>query len=103
MLVKTKRMQVCESNFGHIFDLACFSIKPYICFRRNCVNNPKCLSGLGERRLFNFKNEASSSLTEEEKRNLGSFAGLKNLGATCYVNSLLQVNTLTVLKLKLKL
>ncbi|TDH68292.1 hypothetical protein CCR75_003241 [Bremia lactucae] len=67
---------------------------------RNCVNNPNCLYGLGEhyhgiwqsarliRRLY-------GSDPRERKRPLNACGkampcGLRNLGATCYLNSMLQ-------------
>ncbi|XP_074654774.1 ubiquitin carboxyl-terminal hydrolase 48-like [Tubulanus polymorphus] len=62
--------------------------------RRNCRGNPKCLLGIGERDWLQDRPDSSWHDIEDpelERRSQGSFVGLKNLGATCYVNTLLQV------------
>ncbi|XP_013784550.1 ubiquitin carboxyl-terminal hydrolase 48-like [Limulus polyphemus] len=67
--------------------------KPTSC-RRNCKGNPRCLVGLGERNwLQDIADEDWHEIDDpnSERRAQGSFVGLKNLGATCYVNSFLQV------------
>ncbi|XP_076315892.1 ubiquitin carboxyl-terminal hydrolase 48-like [Tachypleus tridentatus] len=67
--------------------------KPTSC-RRNCKGNPRCLVGLGERNwLQDIADEDWHEIDDpnSERRPKGSFVGLKNLGATCYVNSFLQV------------
>ncbi|XP_028393956.1 ubiquitin carboxyl-terminal hydrolase 48-like [Dendronephthya gigantea] len=63
--------------------------------RKNCKFNPNCLSCLGEKV---WMKELKDSVwcdaiedPEEQRRVEGSFVGLKNLGATCYVNTLVQV------------
>ncbi|XP_067138768.1 ubiquitin carboxyl-terminal hydrolase 48-like [Centruroides vittatus] len=67
--------------------------KPNSC-RRNCKGNPHCLYGLGERSwLQEIADEDWHEIDDpnSERRPKDSFVGLKNLGATCYVNSFLQV------------
>uniref|UniRef100_T1J4B6 Exosome complex component 10 homolog n=1 Tax=Strigamia maritima TaxID=126957 RepID=T1J4B6_STRMM len=62
--------------------------------RRNCKGNPNCLFGLGEKEWLDAEKEESWLAIEDpkqEKRSENCFVGLKNLGATCYVNCLLQL------------
>ncbi|KAK2556337.1 Ubiquitin carboxyl-terminal hydrolase 48 [Acropora cervicornis] len=81
--------------------------------RRNCKANPNCFNCLGEKFwlgeikgkkkimlkfssvvFYYFNNHHKWLLVNfdiEECEELNSFVGLKNLGATCYVNTLLQV------------
>ncbi|XP_030837589.1 ubiquitin carboxyl-terminal hydrolase 48-like [Strongylocentrotus purpuratus] len=62
--------------------------------RRNCKGNPNCLVNLGEKEwLKEIRDEHWYQMDdpEEEKRTKEDLVGLKNLGATCYVNTFLQV------------
>lgn len=63
-------------------------------FRKNCASNPRCLTGLGEE-FYKFNKSSLQIATLEsslrELRSPTEYVGLMNLGATCYVNSLIQV------------
>ncbi|XP_065174477.1 ubiquitin carboxyl-terminal hydrolase 48-like [Sycon ciliatum] len=62
--------------------------------KRNCRGNPSCLQGLGERHWFSEASDASfndSLEPESERRDESQCVGLRNLGATCYYNTLLQL------------
>ncbi|XP_013383086.1 ubiquitin carboxyl-terminal hydrolase 48 isoform X2 [Lingula anatina] len=62
--------------------------------RRNCKGNPNCLNCLGEREWLGEIDDSNWHDIEDpetERRKENAFVGLKNLGATCYVNTYLQV------------
>ncbi|XP_076800557.1 ubiquitin carboxyl-terminal hydrolase 48-like [Clavelina lepadiformis] len=68
--------------------------------RKNCIGNPRCLDGLGESYWLNPGNTSSTDQNvllkvekenEAQRRQPGELVGLRNLGATCYVNTYLQL------------
>ncbi|XP_061075552.1 ubiquitin carboxyl-terminal hydrolase 48 isoform X2 [Conger conger] len=61
---------------------------------RNCKGNPNCLVGIGEHVwLGEIDEDAFHNIDDpnSERRDKNTFVGLTNLGATCYVNTFLQV------------
>ncbi|XP_039611700.1 ubiquitin carboxyl-terminal hydrolase 48 isoform X2 [Polypterus senegalus] len=61
---------------------------------RNCKGNPNCLVGIGEHIWLGEIDENTFHNIDDpnsERRNKNTFVGLTNLGATCYVNTFLQV------------
>ncbi|XP_061688495.1 ubiquitin carboxyl-terminal hydrolase 48 isoform X3 [Syngnathoides biaculeatus] len=62
--------------------------------RRNCKGNPNCLVGIGEQTWLGEIDENVFHNIDDpnsERREKNTFVGLTNLGATCYVNTFLQV------------
>ncbi|XP_075046685.1 ubiquitin carboxyl-terminal hydrolase 48 isoform X1 [Mixophyes fleayi] len=62
--------------------------------RRNCKGNPNCLVGVGEHIWLGEIDENSFHNIDDpnfERRKKNTFVGLTNLGATCYVNTFVQV------------
>ncbi|KAL2091610.1 hypothetical protein ACEWY4_013873 [Coilia grayii] len=62
--------------------------------RRNCKGNPNCLVGIGEHVWLGDIDENTFHNIDDpssERRDKNTFVGLTNLGATCYVNTFLQV------------
>ncbi|KAK9528410.1 hypothetical protein VZT92_012572 [Zoarces viviparus] len=62
--------------------------------RRNCKGNPNCLVGIGEQAwLGDIDENAFHNIDDPNsvRRDKNTFVGLTNLGATCYVNTFLQV------------
>jgi ubiquitin carboxyl-terminal hydrolase 48 len=61
--------------------------------KANCTLNPYCLNGLGEKKLTNLiQKEVNVNLERSDYfRDMNDFAGVINLGATCYINTYLQV------------
>lgn len=63
--------------------------------RKNCNGNPNCYNCLGEKAWLekNLDEDLKEAVSESSRgmRTHGTFIGLKNLGATCYANTFLQV------------
>jgi len=61
--------------------------------KKNCLGNPNCLRGLGEKDWLNPDVDLLAQFVEPQEyfRKTEDFVGLDNLGATCYINAYLQV------------
>lgn len=61
----------------------------------NCSQNLLCLNALGEKKLVtsltNNKQTKSINRSDYFRKSSNDYAGLVNLGATCYINTYLQV------------
>ncbi|XP_065912770.1 ubiquitin carboxyl-terminal hydrolase 48-like isoform X2 [Dysidea avara] len=75
--------EISEEDINTAYRVSLPSCKPGIC-RKNCSGNPNCLN-----HLQNF--QADSLDDDGDIKAKETFVGLRNLGSTCYVNSLLQV------------
>ncbi|XP_077998127.1 ubiquitin carboxyl-terminal hydrolase 48-like [Glandiceps talaboti] len=85
--------EVTQKHIEMAYRLDTKTCKLGVC-RRNCKGNPRCLVGMGENLWLGEIDDESWHEIEDpnlERRSEDSFVGLKNLGATCYVNTLLQV------------
>eukprot|EP00118_Oscarella_pearsei_P008121 m.41061 g.41061 ORF g.41061 m.41061 type:complete len:1074 (+) comp33073_c0_seq3:2-3223(+) len=69
--------------------------KPGTCNRRGgCKGNPNCIQNIGEKFWLGTIEDSFWTSTRDpslEEREEKSFVGLQNLGATCYMNTLLQL------------
>jgi ubiquitin carboxyl-terminal hydrolase 48 len=70
--------------------------------KTNCSLNPYCLNGLGEKKLTNLLQKDTDLTLERSEffRNKEDYAGLVNLGATCYINTYLQVSIIFIIRMR---
>ncbi|XP_072571838.1 ubiquitin carboxyl-terminal hydrolase 48 isoform X3 [Paramormyrops kingsleyae] len=88
-----KPEDVTEEHIEKAYRIRVPACKRVVC-RRNCKGNPNCLVGIGEQGWLGEIDENSFHNIDDpnsEKRDKNKFVGLTNLGATCYVNTFLQV------------
>lgn len=81
-----------EKHIDSIYRLDANQCSPGSC-KTNCATNPYCLNGLGEKKLINLLQKEPTLPLEKKDflRESIQYAGLINLGATCYINTYLQV------------
>ncbi|XP_011503310.1 PREDICTED: ubiquitin carboxyl-terminal hydrolase 48-like isoform X3 [Ceratosolen solmsi marchali] len=91
-ILNTTPDEIIKSHLEYAYRIGSVIKKCKNC-KKNCTSNPRCLTGLGEE--FYIKSQPVKVVTLEsslkELRNPSEYVGLMNLGATCYVNSLIQV------------
>ncbi|KAI0980610.1 hypothetical protein GJ496_005723 [Pomphorhynchus laevis] len=81
---------ISEEQLRGIYSVSTKPCKRGSC-RRNCVSNLRCLNGLGEKSYdIDLEQKWETRLTEIIRKS-NEHAGLKNIGATCYANSYIQV------------
>ncbi|RMX53049.1 hypothetical protein pdam_00014581 [Pocillopora damicornis] len=89
----TEPENVISDNVESAYRINTAACSPGNC-RRNCKANPNCFNCLGERFWLSEIKDSywlNCEDPENERRPENAFVGLKNLGATCYVNTFLQV------------
>ncbi|XP_059143217.1 ubiquitin carboxyl-terminal hydrolase 48-like [Physella acuta] len=88
----TDYTQVTEEHVKMAYRLNLSTCERASC-KRNCKGNPFCLNNLGEKKWYGTVDETKwqNFDPDVERRQKGHFVGLKNLGATCYVNTFLQL------------
>ncbi|XP_077385618.1 ubiquitin carboxyl-terminal hydrolase 48 isoform X2 [Festucalex cinctus] len=88
-----KPEDICQEHIELAYRISLPACKRGTC-RRNCKGNPNCLVGIGEQGWLGEIDENSFHNIDDpnsERRDKNTFVGLTNLGATCYVNTFLQV------------
>uniref|UniRef100_A0A673FVS7 Ubiquitin carboxyl-terminal hydrolase 48 n=1 Tax=Sinocyclocheilus rhinocerous TaxID=307959 RepID=A0A673FVS7_9TELE len=88
-----KPEDITHEHIELAYRIAVLACKRGTC-RRNCKGNPNCLVGIGEQSWLGEIDENAFHNIDDpnsERRDKNTFVGLTNLGATCYVNTFLQV------------
>ncbi|XP_055040439.1 ubiquitin carboxyl-terminal hydrolase 48 isoform X1 [Misgurnus anguillicaudatus] len=88
-----KPEDITHEHIALAYRIALTACKRGTC-RRNCKGNPNCLVGIGEQSWLGEIDENTFHNIDDpnsERRDKNTFVGLTNLGATCYVNTFLQV------------